>query len=386
MVYQDLQFNYAVLTVLSGLLVSMLIFAVFSKIMHEHGLNMRSAALKRYLSDIAEIIDAGSDVGFENLLNTYYLKNFKLMNRGKQRSIFEEAILQTINENHIFAEKAREIAYKFGFADESIINLEHKNLLHKLRGCQQAGAYLYDEAVPLVLDMLHFINPRIQYNALLALSDFKNPELIAKGFKIIKNAVLVNDRTVREIIEKMGNEQGRLFGMILKTKSPSLIPLFLKFIDKESVIKYLNEIKQFVQSEDMEMRIASVRALSKTQDKKILPYIISTLDDDKWEVRAAAAKGISEIRDEKTYLPILKAMEDSAWWVRQNAAMAALSVENPKILIDNVLRSGDSYAADSLYHAAELMNMTHLIEEVKERQLPDKTIQSKKIKSGTCYA
>ena len=61
-------------------------------------------------------------------------------------------------------------------------------------------------------------------------------------------------------------------------------------------------------------------------------------------------------------------MSDSAWWVRQNAALTALSLPKPEVFIKEALQSRDNYAIDSLTYAANVMNMSEIINMISSYQ------------------
>lgn len=304
-----------------------------------------------------------------------------MLKKGRAREVFERALLRTMNENEEIAMEVRKTAYRFSFIEELLMNLNSNNVNRRLRGCQQVGAYLYEPAVPLLLKMLHFTLPQLQYSVLLALANFGRPELIVEAFQIIEHAVLVNDRTVREIVYKMGDRKSELFGAILKGNSPVLVPLFLKFIDMDSANTYLFNIINLSKTDDMELRIAAVRALAQTKNQVVVPELIAALEAEEWEVRAAAAKGLQSVPHQDASFPLLQAMSDRAWWVRQNAALAALSLANPKKMIKKALLTNDPYALDSLYYAADILGMTEIVEEVKKKQKQNQSTENQPTKN-----
>lgn len=358
-------FNYLVLASISVLLIIMLLYAIFAKIAHDYVEHRNGILLEKFTNEINELISPTDkqqmEFAYLQRLYVYYMQNRRLLKNGRERILFEEALLHSINRNSENTDKVLEIANRFSFPEESTQNLTSNNTTRKLKGCQQAGAYLYEPAIPLLLKMLRFLSPQIQYSTLTALAEFGDPELVVEAFETIEHVILVNDRAIREIVGKMGNKKSDLFYMILKGNSSLLVPLFLKFMDEESANLYLGQIMDLAKSEDKEIRIAAVRALAVTKNKSVLFELIDALEDEEWEVRAAAAKGIREIPDQQAYAPLLHAMSDTAWWVRQNAALTALSLPNPELFIKEAFQSGDNYAIDSLTYAANIMNMSDII-------------------------
>ncbi len=365
-------YNYLVITIISVILIIMLLYAIFAKIAHDYIKHRNGILLEKFTKEIKELLFPTDkqqiELAFLQRLYVYYMQNSRLLKRGRERSLFEEALLQCINKDRENADKALEIANCFSFSEESIPNLTSNNTARRLKGCQQAGAYLYEAAIPFLFKILHILSPQLQYSALISLAEFGDPDLVVRSFEMIEHVILVNDRAVREIVGKMGNKKSDLFYMILDGNSPILVPLFLKFIDEGSANLYLSQIMVLAKSDDIEMRIAAIRALAETKNKKVLSELIDALEDEEWEVRAAAAKGIREIPDQQAYAPLLKAMSDSAWWVRQNAALTALSLPKPEVFIKEALQSRDNYAIDSLTYAANVMNMSEIINMISSYQ------------------
>lgn len=372
----DLYTNYLIIVSIFIVMIIMIVYAIVTKLLQDYLKRRHGMLLKRYLGEIKQLFQA-PDRKFSHQLDDYYKQNGNILKRGMEREVFETALLQILNENEMIRHKARETAYRFSFEQESIANLSSNNLTRQLQGCQQVGAYLYEDGIPLLFQMLSYPMPQLQYITLLSLAEFGQPELIVQAFDIIEYAVLVNDRAVREIVRKMGDRKSELFDAILKGNSSILVPLFLKFMDSDSANTYLDRIITFTKSEDMELRIAAVRALTQTKNKQVVLALIDAMQDKDWEVRAAAAKGLQAIPDQDSYFPLLHAMSDPAWWVRQNAAVAVLSLPSPESLIKKALLSGDAYALDSLYHAADRLGMTNTVKEIQE-QLDENEIQQPK--------
>lgn len=261
---------------------------------------------------------------------------------------------------------ARQTAHRFLFVEESIGNLSSNKVAHQLRGCQQAHAYKYEPTVPLLLDLLREMSPALQYSALRALANFEDPQLVLSAFETIEHSLLVNDRTIREIIVMMGDRKTELFDGVFQRNSPILVPLFLKFIDTNSANVYLELILEMAQSEDMDLRIAAIRALAQSRDERVVPELIEALQAEDWEIRAAAAKALQSVPNQEVDVPLLHAVCDSSWWVRQNAATAALLMPHHRMLVKEIFLLGDAYAMESLRHAADNMDMIHIIQQVEE--------------------
>lgn len=190
--------------------------------------------------------------------------------------------------------------------------------------------------------------------------------MILQAFEIVEKNIHLNDYAVRKIIDNMKDKKQELFEGIFKTNSSVLMALFLQFIDKHSANTYLDKIMFIAKSDNTNLRLAAIHALAQTENKKIVPDLISALEADEWEIRAAAAKGLESIPTQKAENSLLRALRDQTWRVRQNAASAALSMSNHEFMIKQTLLSEDPNAIDSLFYAADTKGMSHTFIAIQE--------------------
>ena len=375
-----LQFNYHTIYCVFAVLIVMLVYAIAAKLFHDYMDKTFHTLLAQYTLEIKTLFFPPNHeceiLPFSKRLDAYYEQNKNLMKKRHFRFAFEDALLDVIVNNEEANDMGRETAHRFSYVKDAIADLKSSNIARQMHGCQQVGTYLYEPAIPLLFQLLQTMSSKLQYNILMCLSEFGQPELIVAAFEIIEKAVLVNDRAVRKIVAKMGPRKEELFEAIFKTHSTTLIPLFLKFIDKDSANTYLDRIMFMVRSKDTELRIAVIRALSQTKNKKIVPDLIYALDAEEWEVRAAAAKGLESVPVHRAEAPLLRAMCDSSWWVRQNAASAALAMPNNEFMIRQALLTKDAYAIDSLLNAADLKGMSDIVDAIQAELQEDSTFQT----------
>ena len=232
----------------------------------------------------------------------------------------------------------------------------------------QARAYLYKPAIPYLINELYDTTMNMQYDILVALSYFNDPEIIIQGFEIIQKSVLVNQRTVCQVIKRMHPENRKiLFDGILDLGSEYLSSIFLKCIDRDSALYVIDKIIPLCGEGHMkELRIAAIKAISTTEDKTLIPELIQALQDSEWELRAVAASGLEMMPDERALQALITAICDSEWWVRQNAALALLAYPSPEIIMMQVLKTKDIYAIESLKYVAEQKNMSNILNNVQE--------------------
>ena len=114
-------------------------------------------------------------------------------------------------------------------------------------------------------------------------------------------------------------------------------------------------IRMRAASEDLELRISAVRALSRLDPAAHLDALVGALSDPAWEVRAQAARalGISGVSDA---VPMLAGtLGDRAWWVRHHSAyaLAKLGAEGHAALRGEAISSPDRYAREMAREAVE---------------------------------
>lgn len=366
-----LEFNYLIINFLLNALLFTLTCALITKVVHDSR-NRRYRVLWTHFSGEIESLffctdSTQVDLAFLQRLDAYFECHRHLLKKSKQRAAFEDVLLLTMSEREDTVAMGRQTAYRFSLPKASCDNLKSISISRQMRGCQQAGAYLYKPAIPLLLNLLRKKSPQLQYNVLLALADFRRPGLVVESFKIIENDIIVNERIFREIVSKMDDQKTELFGAIFELNSPILTPSFLKYIDADSANVYLDQIIVMGNSEDTELRIAAIRGIAASKNSRGVPALIQALQAEEWEIRAAAAKGLKDISTQEADDQLLCAIFDNAWWVRYNAALALLTSPNRNELVEKTLQTEDPHAISSLQHAAHAMGMADIVTLIHER-------------------
>lgn len=279
--------------------------------------------------------------------------------RQRYADLMEEILFELIELDTEKSAFARNIAYDLGFAQQSVVNLKKRSNLHIMHGCMQARIYLYHPAVPYLLHNLNDQYPQLQYSILLALSRFDDPQAIQQAFSRLQNALLVNERVIREIVNWLSpKNRTELFRCVLEQSSDALKSMFIKCMDQESALVFKDDIRQlFSDDNDFELRIAAIKAMAASKDHAFIPELTQALQNSNWQMRSVAAKGLAAVPDERVLQPLLQAICDSNWWVRQNAALTLLSFPYPESITQDVIQTNDRYAIDSLYYAAEIKSM-----------------------------
>jgi hypothetical protein len=113
------------------------------------------------------------------------------------------------------------------------------------------------------------------------------------------------------------------------------------------------EISKFLNDENKNRKIASVKAIGQIRDARYVDKIIETLDDSDWEVRAVAARSLGKLGDNKALDSLSKSLCDKEWWVRYNSAYSIVELPGGIEVIKTVLYGEDRFAKDILISAVE---------------------------------
>lgn len=318
-------------------------------------------SIRKFLSKRTNISSAKKTKKFIGRLEAYAVDQ-------RHADLIESVLFDFMEFDEVRGPGARIIGQAMNFPPKSIKNLQARRAAKVLHGCMQARYYVYRPAIPYLLQCLSRPSLRMQYDILMTLARFDDPDIIVQAFDIIKDAIQINERSIREIVKWMSDANRTvLFDKILDIKSEHLSTLFLKFMDqgsanalKEKIIPLAND------DQPKELRIAAVKGIAATKNPALVPRLIEALKDPEWELRTVAASGLGGMQDERAIAPLLEAICDRAWWVRQNAATALLSFPDSHQIITKVIEANDRYAYESLCYAADIKGKGELVKQIAE--------------------
>jgi HEAT repeat protein len=114
-------------------------------------------------------------------------------------------------------------------------------------------------------------------------------------------------------------------------------------------------IERRLQDPEVEIRVASARALGRLAAVTATTSLMGALQDEEWPVRAQAARALGRIRAPMALLELPSRLTDPAWWVRRHAAYALLEFgeEGAAELRHIAGGSPDPYARDMAREALE---------------------------------
>lgn len=355
---------YILILTIFAILVILFLFVITSKYIQGRRYRMGLLLRETALPEINALLSM-SEKDWEHSLPMGRVKQFT--KKKLQRSIFEEILLELIEEDYQpQSARARTLAYRMELPPLCLAQIGSKNSTRIAHGCHKAGVYLYEKAIPVMLDTLNIFSSDVQIEILMAIAGIGDGKALADAFDRIKHMVLINERTVVEIMESFPGDPVSLYRGLITHEEPYIAGLFLKAVDNASAKELLPEILTILDTQqNKEVHLAAVKALGKTNDPAVTPYLIEALSETEWEVRAVAARLLGFLTDPAAEAPLAKAICDREWWVRQNASKSILAYPNHEPLLEAILREGDSYARDSIFYALESTGKSALLERMK---------------------
>jgi len=274
--------------------------------------------------------------------------------------------------------RARTIAYYFGYPAQCVFMIRELLTGNIAIGCRKAGLYKYTDAIPDILEALDIVSSETQLQALMALARIGSTAAMLEGFDKIYRLVLVNERTINEILSAFSGDRFELYKKMIHHQSEYLVRFFLKAMDQETANRLIEDIIVLYKNGGKETRLACIIAIGKSGNSRKNYMLVHALGDKEWEIRATAAKTLGSLADPDAIMPLAKAARDREWWVRQNAVSAILAYPNSEEILIPIVETGDKYAFDSMQYTlgrADEMRLLSRIREVWSKEHESNTIK-----------
>lgn len=190
-------------------------------------------------------------------------------------------------------------------------------------------------------------NSEAQQVGLLALClNGKNKALVEllshKDFKLT-----VSFRTMQELVESFNGDRIPLFKELLSRNCDTYIyRSCIQSIGNEKIYELAEDIMPFLNSENLNLRISTARALGELKYKPAKDILLKILQDSDWELTSAIVEALSKISPEDCYEIILPFVYHKEWWVRYRTAEILVSLQDSDKLITDIAKSNDKYASE----------------------------------------
>jgi hypothetical protein len=184
---------------------------------------------------------------------------------------------------------------------------------------------------------------------LLAMWD--SPRLPAR---LLEHAPVLSDFHMKLILSKMSGHQFARMIMELDRLPSGWRWAVVDMIGLQRMEAYQADVERWTASEEPELRIRALTALSRMSLIAPKPAYAVHADSASWQERMSAAKLYATIRH-PMYLPCLqRLLSDSSWWVRTQAAQAiARYPQGLEVLSEIAATTDDPYARDMAHEWRE---------------------------------
>lgn len=114
-------------------------------------------------------------------------------------------------------------------------------------------------------------------------------------------------------------------------------------------------LEERLASRDLDLRVASVRALGRLQAAESATALLAALEDEAWQVRAQAARALGRTGTALAVPALATRLTDTSWWVRRHSAYALCDLGHEgQVALRHALESSrDPYARDMAREALE---------------------------------
>lgn len=219
----------------------------------------------------------------------------------------------------------------------------------KALACRQLGDLRLHSTGPNICKLIHSKNNNVIYNVLLALAKLGDLNNLAHILISNSKDINISSRAVIEIVEEFKGSKEDLFKETIDSSDDYLRGILIKAAANGQYEGLSGYYVKYLSSDNMNLKIACLRALSGLKNPEFEQHIIGMLEAEEWEVRAAAAKGLEQVGTSHSLEPLVKITSDKEWWVRHNAASTLVSIPGGKEYAQQIFISGeDQYARDAI--------------------------------------
>lgn len=236
--------------------------------------------------------------------------------------------------------------------------LRGRDVYRQAYACRKVAAYGEGEALPTVRKLSESRNPRLAYNAAMALALFGDEEGVAGvAARMQKN----HDYSFRILVEMFDSYTGDLEALarrILADCDDYIRANVIKAVGRMERPSFVPVYLEGLRSRNANLRVACVTALGQLADRRYEHELITAAHDKEWMVRSAAVKQLGRLDSDEVRQALAQATTDPEWWVRYNAARSLVQCDGDLAYVEKVLGGYDKYGADvtkyMLYRAYDL--------------------------------
>lgn len=197
-------------------------------------------------------------------------------------------------------------------------------------------------------------NNDVIYNFLLALAKLGDLKGLSNSLRTQSSNINLSFRAIIEVITVFSGSKEDLIKETIELSDDYMKGVLIKAAADNECRGLTEHYVSCLYSDNKNLRIACIRAISELKDPVNEHYVSAMLEDKEWEVRAAAAKGLEKIGTMRSFEVLRKVVHDKEWWVRQNAASALISIPGGREYANQIINGDDQYASDAIVGVLEM--------------------------------
>jgi HEAT repeat protein len=240
----------------------------------------------------------------------------------------------------------------FQFVQKEMAALQGRRWAQRMRAATRLGYMNHENAIPALMRALNdeYLDVRLAAaHALAQLGAIQTVRSILRSLALPSAWPLQRSA---EILYEMGAEVIDPLLNFLGDKNPlshdPSVVVAVRVLGMLRARRAAPRVKEFLRSEDPELRLSSAKALGQMGDSQVAAALCTSLEDPVWEVRSAAAQALGLLGGPTAVSALGKVLPDSAWWVRFNAAESLYrqGPEGQTVLKTTMTNHPDGFARD----------------------------------------
>jgi HEAT repeat protein len=285
----------------------------------------------------------------EYLLEEIQLKSVKYKKRQRSSAVdaFETVV---INIKGTKKERMQEAVNALGLLEYVKRGAKNATPWRRMKTCHTMGILGSDRDVPLLIEKLDDINPKVVSSAIIALGELRNEKAISALLDLYNRCPMSQTWLIAAILPFFGHQAYEHIKPILTQRElqASRLILLIRVLSEFKLADSLEILQKiYTENDSLDLRISSLLAIGKINDLFAVKTIIDALSDSEWQVRAVACNLIGEMSIKGASDRLVSLLTDESWYVRKNSAAALVKLGKLGIMgLFMALNSNDRYARD----------------------------------------
>lgn len=174
-------------------------------------------------------------------------------------------------------------------------------------------------------------------------------ERLLRLFSWEKGITALSFRSLNELFAHYGGNPRTLFRVLLPSARDQYVRrACIRGIGERKCEEFGEELHEYLATENLNILIETIRSCGKLNYRPAMDTIRAMLAHEAWEVRCAVIDVLAECDRENSRNRLIYCLHDGVWWVRFHAAQAVAALPDRQQILEDVRRSGDTYAYEML--------------------------------------